>query len=116
MRGQRADHVVGLETGKFEDGKPHRFAHSPHIGQLHSEVVRHGRALRLVLVEQLVTEGRFLSVKHDGEIIGLMFLYQLAQHIGKQVRHFCGNARGAVEPPHRRKERAKDESHRVDKE
>ena len=113
---ERADHVVRLKSGKFENRQPHGFAHPPHVGQLHGEVVGHRRALRLVLVKQLVAKGRLLGVEHHGEIVRRMFLHQLAQHVGKQVGNFRGDALRAVQPRHGRKEGAEDESHRVDEE
>ena len=116
LLGQRADHVVGLKAVEFENRQPHGFAHPPHVGQLHGEILGHRRALRLVLVKKLVAKRGFPRVEHHGEIIRRMLLRQLAQHVREQVGNLRGNALRAVQPRHGRKVGAKDESHRVDKE
>ncbi len=111
---QSAHHVVGLEAVEFEDRQPHGFAHAPHVGELHRKLVGHRWSLRLVLVEQLVAEGGLARIENHGEVVGRMLLRQLAQHVREKIGNFRGNALRAIEPRHRRKERAKNRVHRVD--
>ena len=114
--GERADHVVRFKPVKFQDRQPHGFAHPPHVGQLHGEIVGHRRPLRLVLVKKFVAKRRLPGVKHHGKIIRRVLLLKFPEHVREQVGNFGGHARRAVQPRHGRKVGAKDEPHRVHKE
>jgi len=77
---QRGDDVVGLETGLLEQREPkglHDLAHEPHL--LAEDVGRFG-AVRLVVVDGLVPEGRLGSIERHGDRIGLVVAQQVDEH------------------------------------
>ena len=78
---QRADHVVGLDPGHVQ----HLPAHQAHDFvdrlDLRAQIVRHRRAVRLVLGIQRVAKGRAFGVEDTGGKIGRHLLAQALQHV-----------------------------------
>ena len=113
---QRANHVVRLVTLKFQDRQVHRFAQLSNVGNLHRQIIRHGRALRFVLFEKLVAKRRTLGVEDDAQVIRLIVFDEPAQNVCKKKRHLRGNSGGRVHAVHRRIERAVNVRHGVNQE
>ena len=78
---QRADHVVGLDAGHIEHLPAHQLHHFMDGWNLAAQIVRHRRAVGLVVGVQRVAEGWALGVKHAGGVIGRHVLAQLLQHV-----------------------------------
>ena len=85
LGGERTDDVVGLDALDLQQ----RQAHGAHDGvqrlDLAGELVRHRRAVRLVVGEQVVAEGLAAGIEHHGDAGGIVFGQQLAQHIDHAV-------------------------------
>ncbi len=115
---QRANDVVGLVPRNFQDGQAHGLAVAADVGQLHAEVFRHGRALRLVGGEELVAKRGRGGVEHDSDVIRAQFLVlqQAPHHGGEQIGHLRGNARGGLQAVHGGVKRPEDVAHGVDQE
>ncbi len=60
---QSADHVVGLEAGRFEHGNAISLERAPDVGNLLRQIVGHGRAIGLVAVIGRVDECLRLAVE-----------------------------------------------------
>ena len=52
---------------------------------LYLEVIRHRRAMRLVLLVDIVAKGFALGIEHHGHVFGLVLFAQLAQHIDHTI-------------------------------
>ena len=48
---------------------------------LRCQIIRHGRAVRLVFRIQVITKSLAFCIKHARAIIGLVILVQTAQHV-----------------------------------
>ena len=77
---QGADHVVRLHLGHGQQRHAHR-SHDVEDGlDLHPQVVRHARAVGLVVGVESVAEGRPGGVEHRRDGAALVVRMQLAQH------------------------------------
>ncbi len=83
--GERADHVVGLVAGGGDDRDAERFARLVHPLDLLGEIVGHGRARRLVVVDELVAKRRTREIERRREIGRRVVLDQLSQHRHEDV-------------------------------
>jgi hypothetical protein len=94
LAGQRANHIVGLDAIDHQDGH----AKSAHGGvdrlDLHAQLVRHRRAVRLVFGIKLVAKSLALGVKNAGNIVGRRFLAQAFEHVHKAVQRVGRRAVG----------------------
>jgi hypothetical protein len=94
LTGQGADHVVGLHPFHAQQ----RQAEGTHAGvqrlDLHTQLVRHGWAIGLVLGEQLVAEGAALGVEHHGEGAVRVLLAQALEHVQHALDRPGGQALG----------------------
>ena len=90
---QGADHVVGLDAVHAQQ----RQAEGPHAGvqrlDLHAQVVGHRWAVRLVMLEQLITEGRPLGIEDHREGAVRVLLAQAEQHV-QHTLHRAGRQAG----------------------
>ena len=94
LAGQSTDDVVGLHPGLADQ----RQAHGPHQGvdrlHLRAQLVGHGRAVSLVLLEQLVAEGLAWRVEyHHHRAVGVVPA-QPAQHADHPLDRPTGFAPG----------------------
>ena len=106
LAGQRADHVVGLEAHRFQDGNAQRLQRAANVGNLPPQILGHRRAVGLVaLVAHLVealrlpvplaqrTHGAGALVAKDlaahiedrGKVARRKVLAQLGDHVHKDV-------------------------------
>ncbi len=67
---ERADHVVGLDALDAQQRHAQRLDGFEQRRDLRAQVVRHRRAVRLVLGEQVVAEGLARRVEHHGHALG----------------------------------------------
>ena len=95
------DHVVGLESLAGEHRDAERLAGAMDVGDLFGEVVRHRRAVRLVVGGQGVAEGRPGEVERAGDQLGPLVGDQLAQHRDEAVDGVGGPAIRAGQPADR---------------
>ena len=91
LPGQYADDVVGFVAVEFENGHAHGLAQAAHVGELDGEIVGHGRALGLVLFEELIAEGRGLGVEDDADVVRLVILEQPPQDVAEEEGHLGGH-------------------------
>ena len=90
---QRADHVIGLHA--LDHHQRPAFGTHGFVQRLDlaAQVVRHRRAVGLVVGVEIVAEGLALRVEHAGDIIGRVFATQLAQHGEHAAQRVGGLAR-----------------------
>jgi hypothetical protein len=81
LAGQRADYIIGLHALDTQQ----RVTEGAHAGvqwlDLAAQVIRHRRAVGLVLGEHGVTEGAALGVEHHGEGAVRVLLAQALEHV-----------------------------------
>src|SRR5439155_9674913 len=75
--------VVRLVARSLEDGQPEGLERPPHRRELLDEVLRHPRALDLVLGEPLVAKGGTLGVPGDAHVVRPILAEELPQHHGE---------------------------------
>ncbi len=92
--GQRADHVVGLDAGHVQHLPAEQAHHLVDGRDLRAQVVRHRRAVGLVLGVQVVAEGLAGRVEHAGGVVGAHVLAQLLHHVDHPADGAGGRARG----------------------
>ena len=94
--GERADHVVGLDAFDHQERPAVRANELVQRLDLPHEILRHHRALGLVLRIPVVAERLAGSVEHDGEVVGLLVFRYPAEH-GHDTAQRTGRlaARGA---------------------
>jgi hypothetical protein len=100
-RGNRADHVVGLEARGGDDGHAHRFARGVHPRDLLRQVGRHRRAVRLVVGGERRSERRAGEVERRGNERRVLIVDELAQHRHETVDGVGRAAVGAGQFPDR---------------
>ncbi len=71
LAGERADHVIGLIPGNFDNGQAHGFAQAPNKRNLNKKLIGHGLALSFIVGKKLVAESWAGGVKDYGYIIRL---------------------------------------------
>ena len=85
----RAEHVVGLVAGRFEDGDAKGVHHLLHALDVLREFGWDGRTGRLVVRVQLIAESALRRIERDGDVRGLV--------VGKGLEE-CGGE--GVDAPH----------------
>ena len=96
LAGQGADNIIGLNPGLAEQGQAHGAHDAVNRLYLLTQLVRHGRAVGLVLGIPLIAEGFALGVEHHGDGAGGVILAQPAQHVNDALdRPGCRAAGGA---------------------
>ena len=91
---QGAENVVRLVPLQSHGGDVERLDQPVDVGNLHLQVVRHGRAIGLVIRVHFVPEGRAALVKGHAEILRLFLLHQLLQHVLEAEHRLRGQAGG----------------------
>ena len=81
----RPDHVVRLVAGGGHDRHAHRFARLVHPVDLFGEIVGHGRAVRLVVGDELIAKRRAGEIERRGDVLGMVIVDQLAEHRHEDV-------------------------------
>ncbi len=82
--GQRADHVIRLESRELENGDAHGFERAPDVGDLLAQIWRHFGAVGLVLLVHLFAEG-FPGFENRRDVFRFVRGAQLPHHIVKDV-------------------------------
>ena len=90
QRAERCDDVVCFIPLIAEHGDLHGFAQPQDVRDLLGQVLRHLRAVSLVLLELLVAHGWTGAVESHGEVIRRLVLHELAQHGGEAVHRIRG--------------------------
>ncbi len=85
LAGERADHVIGLDTIDHDDRPAQRAHRLVDRLDLPGEIVGHRRAMFLVCGVQRIAEGLALGVEHAGAILCRVIVAQLAQHVDHAV-------------------------------
>jgi hypothetical protein len=80
LQGQRADHIVGFHAGDAQDADAQRLDDAAHRLDLAAQLIGHRRAVGLVLVVQVVTEGLARRIDHERDV-GRAFLQRRTQHV-----------------------------------
>ncbi|MNI57354.1 hypothetical protein D3C73_1124090 [compost metagenome] len=80
LQGQGADHIVGLHAVDAQDADAQRFNDAAHRLDLAAQFIGHRRAVGLVLVVQVVTEGLAGGIDDERDV-GRAFLQRRAQHV-----------------------------------
>ena len=70
LRGERADHVVGLDAFDAQKRPAKRMDAGMQRFYLGDEVVRHRRPVRLIVGKPFIAEGLSLGIKNDGAFFG----------------------------------------------
>ena len=91
---QRAQNVVGLIALQPDGGDVERLDQPVDVWNLHLQVVRHGRSVRLVIRIHFVPERRTALVKSHAEILRLFLLDQLLQHVFEAEHRLRRQSRG----------------------
>jgi hypothetical protein len=91
--GQGADHVVGLHPLHAQDVDAQRMHDPAHRLDLRAQLLRHRRAVGLVLGIQLVAEGPAGRVHHEGHVVRLL-LEGGPQHVDHAEQRAGGFAGG----------------------
>ena len=86
---ERADHVIGLDARDAQQRQPHRRHRVEQRLHLCAQVVRHRRAVRLVLLEQFVAEGAPRRGEHHGDTLGRLLFDELVEHV-EHAEHRTG--------------------------
>ena len=94
---QGTDDVVGLHALKHDERPAHRAHQRMDRLDLPYQVIRHGRTLRFVLGEDIITKGLALGVEYAGAVIGLVFAAQFLEHAHHAVHRAGGQAIGAAQ-------------------
>ncbi len=89
LAGERADDVVGLDALDAQQRQPHGGHGIEQRLDLRAQVVGHRRAVRLVLLEQLVTERPSRRVEDHGDEGGRLILEELVEHV-QHAEHGAG--------------------------
>ncbi|MNT37499.1 hypothetical protein D3C72_1736380 [compost metagenome] len=89
---QGADHVVGLHPLDAQQRQAEGLDAGVQRLDLHAQVVRHRWAVRLVVLEQLVAEGRPLGVEHHREGAVRVLAAQRQQHVQHALHRTGGQA------------------------
>ena len=139
LAGQRADHVVGLETPRLEDGDAQRFEGAANVGYLAAQVFGHGFAIGLVTLVAdldealrlrvplaqrahgagaLVAKDLAAEVEDSGKVARRKILAELLDHVDEDVDGRGGQAvaRGHGPAALHGVVGAKDERHGVEQE
>ncbi len=85
LAGERAEHVVGLESLGFENGDAERAHHVPDPVDLRPQVVGHLGARGFIRGEEIVAEG-FAGVEGDRQVFRFFFFQQRNQDGGETER------------------------------
>ena len=80
-----AEEVVGLVAVHLHDGDAEGLHEAAHVGELSAEVVRHVRALGLVLLELLVAVSGRCAVEGEDDVGGTVIFHGPADHLGEAV-------------------------------
>ncbi len=75
------DQIVGLVIRPLDARDVEGVGRLAHQLELRHEIVRRVRAMRLVLVVELVAEAHARAVEDDGEVVGVGLLQQLEEHV-----------------------------------
>jgi hypothetical protein len=81
LLGQSADDIVRFDAGDTQQRQPHRDDDVQQGLYLRAQIVRHGCAMRFVLIEQIVSECTAGGIEHHGDAIGRLLLDHLVQHV-----------------------------------
>ena len=108
---QRADHIVGFVAIGGEDRDAERLAGGVHHRNLPGQLVRHRRAVGLVVGDQVVAEGPARQIERRGDVLRLVLPQQHPEHRDEDVDRVGGLAlrvvqQRAVAGPNRRVVRA----------
>jgi len=79
----RSNHIVSFITFDFEHRQAHGFAQPANEWQLHAHFIRHGLALRFVLLKKLVAKSRSGRIKHNSDVFRMVVLDQPSQDISE---------------------------------
>ena len=94
---QRADDVVGLVALGGEDRNAERFAGGVHHLDLLRELVRHRRPVGLVVRRQVVAKRAAGEIEGGGDVLRLLLVHQLPQHVHEDVDGVGRLALGVVQ-------------------
>ena len=83
--GERADHVVGLESIEHQRLDPKRLDRAMDVGNLHDKIVGRLGAVGLVIGEQVVAKSFFRRVEDDRDMRRAHVLQQLQNHPDEAV-------------------------------
>ena len=87
--GERADDVVGFDALDSEQRQAESWNRLDQRRDLGAQVVRHRRPMRLVFLEELVTESPPRRVEHDRDELRVLVLEELVQHV-EHAKHGSG--------------------------
>ena len=94
--GQGTDHVVSLHTRHVQNFPAHQPNHLVDGHNLGAQLIRHGRAVALVLGVNDIAKGRAVRVKHAGSIVRRHIFAQLLQHVDHAADGAGGRAGGVA--------------------
>lgn len=80
LQRKRADHIVGFHAGDAQDADAQRFDDAAHRLDLAAQLIGHRRAVGLVLVVQVITEGLAGRIDHERDV-GRALLQRRTQHV-----------------------------------
>ena len=80
---QRADHVITLISGFFNERDTQRIKHLLNQRQLRKQIFRSRISRTFILRQHRIAERAALDVESDGKMIGMLSIDHLRQHGGK---------------------------------
>ncbi len=105
MFGQRADDVVGFDTGYAQHRQAERGDGLDQRRNLGAQFIRHWRAMRLVLLEEVIAECTARRIEDDGDQLRVVFLEDPVQHV-EDAEHGASRFTGRTGERRQRVERA----------
>ena len=87
---QRPDHIVGFVALGGEDRHAERLARRVHHRDLLGELVRHRRAVRFVVGDEVVAERAARQIERRRDVFRLVLVEQLAEHRDEDVDRVGG--------------------------
>ena len=95
--GEGANDVVGLVAVHLDHRDTHRLEDLAHPRELRTQIVRHRRAIGLVLRVFLVPDRLAAGIEDHSDVVGFFLVQELAQHGGEAVGGVRRNTSGRGE-------------------
>ncbi len=89
---QGSQHIVGFHAGLDNQRQTHRTNQVVQRGNLHPQIIRHGRSMGFVLIVKLIAKGFTRCIEDHGDVVAVIVGDQFAQHIADAVNCVGGFA------------------------
>jgi hypothetical protein len=89
---QAPQDVVRFVVFMFITGDVESLDHLFYDRHLNGEIIRHGFAVSLVILEGFVTDGRAFDIKHYSQIYGFFLVHELPEHADEAINGVGGES------------------------